>query len=90
MTYAHRETNVPLSIQVWEQGTRANDGVWGGRVISILVTPQPSEPDTTYEFFTHLFMSTYTQKLCVCRVSLPPGLPSHANDESRRNLHSDR
>ncbi|KAI6016645.1 hypothetical protein BKA83DRAFT_4333096 [Pisolithus microcarpus] len=55
MTYAHGETNIPLSIQVREHGARANNSAWAGqlgdqRAISILVTPQPSDPDTTYEF----------------------------------------
>ncbi|KAI6024622.1 hypothetical protein PISMIDRAFT_690035 [Pisolithus microcarpus 441] len=31
MTYAHRETNTPLSIQVWEQGARPNKGFWAGQ-----------------------------------------------------------
>ncbi|KIK20919.1 hypothetical protein PISMIDRAFT_571933 [Pisolithus microcarpus 441] len=44
MTYAHWEMNVPLSIQVWEQGARASNGVWAEQVgdrraFSILVTP---------------------------------------------------
>ncbi|KAI6018047.1 hypothetical protein BKA83DRAFT_12643, partial [Pisolithus microcarpus] len=56
------ETNIPLSIQVWEQGARANNGVRAGQFGDRRAVSIPSadvfqssclnrpNPDTTYEF----------------------------------------
>ncbi|KAI5992117.1 hypothetical protein EDD15DRAFT_2197142 [Pisolithus albus] len=52
MTYAHRETDVPLSIQVREQGERAMIQRRLGRAARCLASnlDSPPDPDTTYEF----------------------------------------
>ncbi|KAI5993041.1 hypothetical protein EDD15DRAFT_2441349 [Pisolithus albus] len=64
MTLAHRETNVPLfiDIQVWEHGARTNNGVWAGQLGDRRAISTPGadvfqssclsrpDPDTVYEF----------------------------------------
>ncbi|KAI6024608.1 hypothetical protein PISMIDRAFT_18531 [Pisolithus microcarpus 441] len=58
MTYAHRKTNAG----------QLGDG---RAIISILVSPQPSDPNTTYVFVVRLFVSSYAQKLCMRWVYHP-------------------